>query len=162
MWVCVNIASLIAQKSHECDAHVFGEVNGQARWCSHCRDKSYPRHGRFLDQFKGNPAAQQKDVIAQRDVICCVGGGQHEMTDEFVERVVSANVFGGVNEFSAQIKECAAVNSARLVKVRLLGPQDIGEGIEYIRLNFPLGFGQFDVALLFHGFHGCFAAHTAA
>lgn len=64
------------------------------------------------------------------------------MTYEFVERVVSAHVFGCMDEISEKIKESATVNPARLVKVRLLGPQCIWQGVQYIRLNFPLGLGS--------------------
>ena len=115
----VNIATFTAEKTHQGDAHVFGEIDGQARWSAHRSNKSNTGHGGFLNQFKGNSSAEHEYVVAEGDR----WHAQNTLTNQFIERIVTAHVLRRKDEISIQIKQSTTVNTAGLGKIGLLVSQ---------------------------------------
>ncbi len=119
MGMGVNVASFTAKKSHQGDAHILCEVDGQAGGSAYRSDKSDAGHGRFLNQFEGNPSAEHEYLVVEGDRWRI----QNTLTNQLVERVVSANVLRRADEIPIQIKQCATVYATRLGKIGLLVSQ---------------------------------------
>src|SRR5215471_10229391 len=66
--------------------HLCG-ADGQGRWRRHPYDNSCPHHGDFLHEFDGDTARQYYDPLGGRRACA------HQSARQFVERIVSSDVF---------------------------------------------------------------------
>jgi hypothetical protein len=64
--VRVDVKAIAADESDERHSTALGEVDGEARRRGDGRDQWNPGDERFLDDFKGRPAADEEQAIAER------------------------------------------------------------------------------------------------
>lgn len=95
----IHIERSIADKPDQRHPEFFREFDRKARWRADRDDDGYSCHQCFLNEFKAQPAADEKDLVRKRQL-----AGEKFCTDHFVESVVTSDVFTDHFQFTFDIE----------------------------------------------------------
>ena len=132
------------------------EIDREARRRAHRGDYRHAGRSGLLQQFKARPSAQQQHASGKRQ-----GALEKPGADEFVERIVSADIFAGRQEISSLVEEARGMQSAGITEdiLRSAGPHD--ERTQQLRRHLDRAADRPDWQHLLHGLERCLAAYAA-
>ncbi len=118
----VNIEMIVANEAEQAHALIAGQFHGQARGRTDGGEHRDSRHRGLLHQFKTRAAADHQDGFVKRDHVF-----QKCPTDQFINRVVPADILADREQFAFGVEEPRGVETTRAVERRLRGSQPFGE-----------------------------------
>jgi hypothetical protein len=154
--VRVDVHGTLPKKADEGLPGPFAKIDGEAAGSGDARDDRNLGSEGFLGELEGSATADEKNSIGEGKAVVEDG-----VAEDFVESVVTPDIFAKNNEFALPIEETAGVESACFFKGLLRGAHFTGE-----RKQDRTGKGK--VVLidrgegLKDGFDGGFAADAAA
>ena len=110
----IEIKPPVSQKTYERNAECLRGLHGQAGGRSHGAHPTKSRHRCFLHQLKTGPATQQQYMVVQRKHVFL-----KEMTDEFVQCIVTAYILPNGEQLSVSVEQRSSMQAARGVESRL-------------------------------------------
>src|SRR5215831_1688715 len=114
----VDVEILAANETDERDATLDGDVDRQAGRGRYGSDERNPRQKGLLDDFEGRAAADEEQMIRERQAIPHQHAANH-----FIDSVVPADVFRHRFEPAVLRKQAGRMQAARLVEY-LLGSSE--------------------------------------
>lgn len=102
----VDVEAVVAEEADEGDAEGGGEFDGEAGGSAHGADELDAGHGGFLEELEARASAEEQDAVVQWDV-----AGAQRVAEEFVERVVAADVFAVGEERAGSVEPAGGVDA---------------------------------------------------
>src|SRR5205807_4948676 len=126
----VDVQAAAAEEADQRLVGRLGEVTSQAGRRRHCHQDRNPGLERFLDDLEGGASADHQDVAVE---------GQEALTrgvaDDFVHRVVPADVLAHDDRLAIQREQPGRVQAAGPSEDRLFFPQSRVEAIDHLGID---------------------------
>jgi len=87
IWPRVDVGATVSHETHQGDAGVIGNLDGQGGGRSNGHHHWYPGHGGLLHQFEARPSREHQCTPGQRHQVL-----YHRPSNDLVHGVVSAHV----------------------------------------------------------------------
>ena len=107
--VRIDVHGVIAQEADERDAAGVGQFDGQAGGGGDGGDTGDAGQQGFLNDLERGTATNQQDMLAIRKRVM-----QQAMPDQFIDGIMTANVFAQEEKFSGAGEEAGGVQSSRV------------------------------------------------
>ena len=106
------------------------EFDGEARRGGNGREDGDSGGEGFLGDFEAAPATDQQDVAGEREMAL-----KKRPADDFVDRVVAADVFADFEKTALGVEERGGMETASAAEDGLLGAENVGEAAEDFRID---------------------------
>lgn len=118
----VYVTSSVPQEAYQSDAGFFRGLYCEAGGRSYCGYYSDAGCGGLLDELEAGASAKNEDGICFRETIA-----QKAVADEFVEGIVTSDVFAEDDDLAGVIEESGGVEAARGIEDILARAEALGE-----------------------------------
>jgi len=120
----VDIEAGVSEESDESEVELVGELDSETGGGAYSGKNGDAGHNGFLDQFETRATAHEKERLVHWGAILKVAA------DEFIERVMTANVLAHGEQAPVEREQRRGVESASESEVVLVSAKLVGELIE--------------------------------